>query len=254
MAWILGVNKCRYRSWEGFRKYVCSLLKECIEQSDRYFVLSFRDSTRYVQFCSVPGSSLLGEAVSNDFLTNEERLSHATIQRLRKLGWKRRGKARLRNFSRRWSEPIDISNVAELAIETLTNCYGAPSPSHLEITIGSFDSADHPYSRLSMISDLPELQLPSGLLVQNAANGSAYRIAAPLGAGGYGAVYRVSQIAGDRITRACVLKVTLDPAAWNRESYFGDLLSRVKAVVRMYDSFAWMPDGGSQPLYCLAGC
>jgi hypothetical protein len=211
----------------------------------------FGDSTRYVQFCSLPGGSLLGEAVSNDNLIDGERLGRATIQRLRELGWRKHGKARLRNFSRRWTEPVPVSEIAELVVKTLANGYGAQSPSHLEITLGSFNSAEHPYSKLTMMSDLPELQLTSGLLVRNTISGNAYRIRMPLGAGGYGAVYRVSQIARSRISRACVLKVTLEPTEWHREAYFGDLLKRERAVVRIYESFAWIPAGASKPLYCL---
>jgi hypothetical protein len=42
----------------------------------------------------------------------------------------------------------------------------------------------------------PALQLPFGSVVCNAISGRQYRVGTLLGAGGFGAVYRVAQLAG----------------------------------------------------------
>ena len=250
MIWAPRTYPCRNRSWDGFRRDLHGLLEACLAETDRYLVVNCRDRVRYVQFRSLPAGALLGEAVSNDYLTGDERLTTATIRRLRTLGWRKQGSAARRNFSQRWGAPVALGEIADLTVATLA-AYGAEAPSGLEIILGVFDAAKDPNSTVTMTSDRPGLQLPSGLVVENPFRGSAYRVGMPLGAGGFGAVYRVTQVAGPRIPTACVLKVTLEPTAWHREAYFGDLLQREPAVVRMYESFAWLPAGGAQPLYCL---
>jgi eukaryotic-like serine/threonine-protein kinase len=54
-----------------------------------------------------------------------------------------------------------------------------------------------------------------------------------------------------------VLKVAGEPRAWHREAYFGDLLKEESGIVRVHESFAWVPHPKSagdivpKPLYCL---
>ncbi len=251
MVWSHGVHACRKRSWAGFRKYLCALLEACLERDSRYLVVNRSGPVRYVQFQSPGGGDLLGEAVSNDYLTGDELMSAATLRRLRSLGWRKPSAGRRQNFTCRWAAPVDLCRAADLAVATLAQAYQIASPSRLEITLGSFETAGDPNSTVTMVSRLPALQLASGLVVHNAFSGSRYRVGAPLGAGGFGSVYRVAAVAGPRIPTACVLKVTLEPTGWHREAYFGDLLKDEPAVVRMYESFAWIPPGSSQPLYCL---
>jgi serine/threonine protein kinase len=97
----------------------------------------------------------------------------------------------------------------------------------------------------------PALQLRFGLLVRNALSGRQYRVGELLGSGGFGAVYRVRVAGGDPLPGQCVLKVAVEPRAWHREAYFGDLLKDESGVVRVHESFAWMDPAGSKPLYCL---
>jgi len=94
----------------------------------------------------------------------------------------------------------------------------------------------------------PALWLEPGVIVRDTMHGREYRIERFLGQGGFGAAYHAI---GTSPRRRCVLKVTTDGAAWHREAYFGDLLRHVPALVEIYDSFAWLPDGGRSPLYCL---
>lgn len=89
--------------------------------------------------------------------------------------------------------------------------------------------------------------------MRSAISGRQYRVGEPLGAGGFGAVYRVLHVSGGkRLPTECVLKVAGEPRAWHHEAYFGDLLKDESGVVQVYESFAWVPAGAaSKPLYCL---
>ena len=104
----------------------------------------------------------------------------------------------------------------------------------------------------------PALRLRFGLLVRSAISGRQYRVGEPLGTGGFGAVYEVTHVAGgEPLPTKCVLKVASEPRAWHREAYFGDLLQDESGIVRVHESFAWVPhakspgDAVPKPLYCL---
>jgi serine/threonine protein kinase len=98
-----------------------------------------------------------------------------------------------------------------------------------------------------------DLRLQFGSMVKSAISGREYRVGEVLGSGGFGAVYRITQISGaKRLPGRCVLKVTLEVEAWHREAYFGELLRDTPGIVRVHESFAWVPrTGDGKPLYCL---
>jgi serine/threonine protein kinase len=97
------------------------------------------------------------------------------------------------------------------------------------------------------------LGLQFGSIVKSAISGRQYRVGEVLGSGGFGAVYRITQVTGGkRLPGTCVLKVTLAVGAWHREAYFGELLRETPGIVRVHESFAWAPRGSdAKPLYCL---
>jgi hypothetical protein len=98
-----------------------------------------------------------------------------------------------------------------------------------------------------------DLRLPFGSVVKSAISGRQYRVGEVLGSGGFGAVYRITHVTGGKpLPGTCVLKVTLEVAAWHREAYFGELLRETPGIVRVHESFAWVPRGNEpKPLYCL---
>ena len=99
----------------------------------------------------------------------------------------------------------------------------------------------------------PALSLPFGLVVRSAVSHRRYRVGDLLGAGGFGAVYAATHIdGGERLPTPCVLKVASEPKAWHREAYFGELLKEESGIVRVHESFAWIPRGDArEPVYCL---
>lgn len=99
----------------------------------------------------------------------------------------------------------------------------------------------------------PALRLPPGLLVRSAVSRRRYRVGDLLGVGGFGAVYEATHVnGGEPLPARCVLKVAAEPRAWHREAYFGDLLKSESGIVRVHESFAWMPPASPRrPVYCL---
>jgi serine/threonine protein kinase len=84
-------------------------------------------------------------------------------------------------------------------------------------------------------------------------SGRQYRVGDVVGSGGFGAVYRITQVTGGApLPGTCVLKVTLEVGAWHREAYFGELLRETPGIVQVHESFAWVQRGSEpKPLYCL---
>jgi len=266
LQWQTGAAMCRSDRWDDFTTELSALIRLLEGKCNRYVVIDRTNATRYVQFASLEGRGIVGEAVSDYFLPETDRLPAAVILQLLRLGWQKptasaRGS---RNFWRQWPLPAPAADLSALAVKTLREAFAIPAPLELRIRCGEFPSAPHTPSTASLTPRVetgawvppaknPALRLSSGTLVRSALSGREYRVARPLGAGGFGAAYEVAQVSGrELLPGKLALKVSAEPKGWYREAYFGELLSAASGIVRMHEAFAWVPRGqGRPPLYCL---
>jgi serine/threonine-protein kinase len=264
-SWQAGSRIHRLRSWDDFGKHLAAHLRQLAACPGRYLVIAGTNSTRYVQFASLTDGAIEGEAVGNDNLAQQEQLNPPSCRRLIRLGWQGpdASAAGKRNFCRQWPPPAPVDAIVALALQTLRDIFAIPAPAAVEIRRGSF--ASPPATSTCSLTQTMEtgawippridaaLHLPPGSVVRNAISGRQYCVGHLLGAGGFGAVYRVAKTAGpEPLPGECVLKVALGPEAWHRESYFGELLRKESGIVRIHESFAWVPRGKDRgPLYCL---
>jgi hypothetical protein len=100
----------------------------------------------YVQFARVGTAGLLAEAASNQILAPSLVLTPAQEEGLTAIGWTRPegGGATGRNFSRRWTPPVPVSEVATLAVRTLRQVFSAATPAALRYRSGSFPGRTAP--------------------------------------------------------------------------------------------------------------
>jgi serine/threonine-protein kinase len=142
-------------------------------------------------------------------------------------------------------------------VATLRDPLEIASPADLEIRHDAFGSCPATVSEETgqwiPPSENPVVQLRPGLIVRSGITGREYKVGGRLGVGGFGVVYRVTQVSGPApLPGACVLKIASEPRGWHREAYFGELLRGASGVVQVHESFAWAPRGkGRKPLYCL---
>lgn len=85
-------------------------------------------------------------------------------------------------------------------------------------------------------------RLPVGTVIENQVSGTAYRIQAFLGQGGFGAAYGAFHIDedGDEYGDPVCLKFTDDASVWHGEAFFAGLLRDHTNVVRQRDAFPTM--------------
>ncbi len=128
----------------------------------------------YVQFARVGTTGLLAEAASNTYLAPSLALTTEQEQGLAALGWTQPedGAVIGRNFSRRWTAPVPVTDVAELAVRTLREVFEAASPDALRYRSGAFPghTAPVPSPDLGIEADRPEPRL-----------GAAGQLAGPAG-------------------------------------------------------------------------
>jgi serine/threonine-protein kinase len=263
--WHVGTRRCALESWEGFAQALAAQIQHLKEGGFRFVVIS--DSNRYVQLASLGDGSIHSEA-SDCGKDGVERLSPAACKRLQRLGWLTAeapaagATRRARAFLRRWPRAAASEEIAEASVKTLRDVFGIASPETLTIRRSEFSERSVPTIKKSgqWVSPVnpnkppknPHLHLPAGSIVRNAHSGRQYRVENLLGAGGFGAAYRATQVSGSRLSGDCVLKIATDPQGWHREAYFGELLRGEPGIVSVYETFAWVPQGEHRrPLYCL---
>jgi serine/threonine-protein kinase len=219
---------------------------------NRYIILSSGNPHRFVQFASLNGGGVFGEAVGNHFLSGSERLSVSDCHSLCDIGWvlphiSGWGGG---NFWRRWSGAASTEEITAIAVQTLRDILGVRTPGVLKIENGVFS--------MSLLKSDPSTvtagrDLRCRQRIRNAENGNTYLVGNVIGRGGFGVVYRVEQVSGRPLGDGPLcLKVCSDASSWHCEAYFGQLLQNESRVVKVFDSFAWTPrTRGARPHYCL---
>jgi hypothetical protein len=264
-TWPSAASICRLSYWDDLAAELAADLHHLARKPGRTLAITQPRPLRYVQFASFDGGGIGAEAVGNFHLAGVEQLSPASCRNLAKRGWSRPEVpgAPGKNFWRRWPRGAAPDAVAAIAIATLRDIFAIPSPAKLTIRRGCLGAASATAATRSLTAldtgewkpptENPFLKLKPGLVIENALSGRLYTIQELLGAGGFGAVYRVAQAGrAEPLPGECALKVCSDPTAWHREAYFGELLRETSGVVKMHESFAWSPPGRNQlPLYCL---
>jgi serine/threonine-protein kinase len=192
------------------------------------------------------------EAISNNFLTGPDRLTRSTVAALTDLGWNAPTKE-VPNFWKTYRAGTAQTTLARLARRTMNDVFGISDTASLYIDCGVCITATTTLPSQCVSEAIPELEV--GEHVVNLTARRSYRIEELLGKGGFGATYRVVQ-AGDSpsVSDELCLKIAIEPEAWHREAYFGQLLYGVPRAIAVYDSFATLhevPGRGSLPLYCL---
>ena len=250
-AWQSGIQICRLKRWDNFRKDVEARLRLLAKKEKRFIVIRSRLKNRFVQFASEAKGFLLGEAVSNSHLASDEKLTPAACRELKQLGWRLRTK-RGGNFMRVWQRPLPFHELSSLVVNTLRDTFQVSSPSEIEIKQQVFEPGGQAVTKENDEFAPVHTPLRTGATIRNSISGREYQVRDHLGSGGFGSVYSVTQSGGEPLPGAICLKVAPEVLEWHREAYFGYLLGAQSAVVKVHESFAWVPGGKNRaPLYCL---
>jgi len=260
VEWRAGTQSCHLQRWSDFRRELAESIRILHQIDGLFIVIACRKKHRFVQFASESGGVVIGEAVGNHYLEEAEQLTPSTSRQLAQVGWRSPGKSDelgSGNYWYQWRLPAPIKEIVSLAVRTLREVFGTASPAELEIRRDCFGANSLARSAKKGYwippSEDPSLRLRSGRVVHSTVSSRQYQVGERLGAGGFGAVYRVVQLAGpEPLPLELCLKVAVVPEAWHREAYFGELLAGVAQVIQVHESFAWIRRGkNARPLYCL---
>ena len=136
-------------SWEAFEKALASALSVLANES---LVVSARVRNRFVQFYACPDDGVFCESVSYAYLDPAEKLDDGQLAALLALGWSSPTHApdspspvsaprKSPNFYREFPNPYACSEIARLAVRTLTEVHRIPSPDDLQYK--AFDDSGH---------------------------------------------------------------------------------------------------------------
>jgi len=139
----------RSADWPAFAQRLASVLGAL--QEDQYLVVSLKGTNRYVQFAAQGHWGLRAECVSNEYLSDPERLDERQLARLRELGWHdptgsapestpERDPDGSPNHFIEWPAQTALTGLADLAVTTLVDVLGVAHPGFLEYK--AFDSQE----------------------------------------------------------------------------------------------------------------
>jgi len=189
----------------------------------------------YVQFARVGKAGLLAEAASNQYLAPSLALTPVQETGLLSVGWTQPegGAATGRNFSRRWSPPVPVTDVADLAVRTLREVFGAAAPNALRYRSGAFPgrTAPVPEPELGVEPDRPEPR-----------HGTAGKLAGPAGEPAGVAPADTAPHADDEVTRRLAAALTAFARGANlMPDEDGDIPIRVGSALMFVRAIAGRP-------------
>jgi hypothetical protein len=136
------------KDWPPFAHNLASSLE--VLDEDEYLVLTSKLTRRFIQFACQGSFGMLAEAVSNNYLTGESRLSEDDHARLLRLGWSppthsareeknpdQRDPDGSPNYFCGWDRPVPYASAAQMAVDTLRDVYGVMHPGTLVYTAAS---------------------------------------------------------------------------------------------------------------------
>jgi hypothetical protein len=147
--------------WQRFARSLALSLAQL--ELDQFLILEARrHPDYYVQFSQYGPAGLRGEAVSNQFLKDFERLGPQAEVRLRGLGWGRPGGDSEGapdgppNWHREWTLPVSYPDVAELAVSTMRHVYEVGAPAYLSYRAFHRSGAQIILPNLGIVRSEPE--------------------------------------------------------------------------------------------------
>jgi Tfp pilus assembly protein PilF len=128
--------------WAVLRRSLADALR--VLEADEYLILAATAKNHFVQFSAQGAAGMRIEAVSNNYLEREDRLSSEACRALRAMGWRpptydpaavsshpRTGSP---NFHHDFDAPVPFARLATLAVRTLRTIYGIQRPEELTYT------------------------------------------------------------------------------------------------------------------------
>jgi hypothetical protein len=134
-------------AWAPFALLLAKVLERLAE--DQFLVISVKDTSRFVQFAGQGTFGLRAEVTSNHFLSPAEQLDSTQVAQLGAMGWlaptgtpdaatPERDPDGSPNWHVDWPAPVEWSDVAEMAVQTLAKVIGVLHPSRLRFV--AFDA------------------------------------------------------------------------------------------------------------------
>ena len=140
-----------FRAWRPFEMALASVLEHLKE--DQYLIISAKDAHRFVQFAGRGSAGLRAEAVSNHYLIDQEKLDRPQIRALKAMGW---NAPKENNFLVDFESPVSYSDVAQLAVKTLTEVFGLPRPTALKYQAFNADGGAIELPSLGLQKEKPQ--------------------------------------------------------------------------------------------------
>ena len=146
-------------AWAPFVERLAAVLAKLKE--GRYLILLVKDSDRFVQFAAQGSRGMRVETTSNAYLSKTDKLNKRQITALHKSGWNdptgspdestpENDPEGSPNFFIEFPDPVSFAGVGNLAVYTLAEILGVPSPNALRYDAFTADGKEIAFPRLGL--------------------------------------------------------------------------------------------------------